>query len=1678
MSYETDESPLEVKGEYSVSCKDVSIALGRVYSVLASVHNANSVKLFLARLIYLDAVGCVDFTTMGEPGIQMLVDALSQMWTAIERKDDFFMVGSLKYPLKTNAVRGLSQAANKRKSTTSNFMHSMNTKGGVYSGIYLIGMASETLYSEASVFNQFANSVFNTVAVDHSRPTEDLGVMLTVAGFSCGVLLQELFEHVVIHVKERFVGNFPQLHALTSTGYIRSILRRSSEFYAAEKYFHIAANKGQSLTGFLLLRFEVQVFINALWDVVLTCIGGDVGNSGVSSLREAIISILQTQLDLLLSDDEKVLLNTDIATAKQTISAMAEQEIHRAARTLKYVADPLFLANCYAVWRQICSKSSCLGILHGHCASGKTAVRKTVLTAMRAFKGLEFTAPSVVSSNSSALAGWKAALMLTRVVKRWKLRKQMFIGDDMFWDPLEPRPTSRSGSSSGDRVKKKTSDKAPAEPIPVVPLVDEGSTEDGHSIKSIIIHHSSLSCDHLVGTFDSHGRWSDGLLLRTIRNYDVSSLESSVRSVYSRFCVIILDGPLGSQVEQLFSGSRYNTGRGIPANNEKYNNLMVFPSGECCKLSGEVSILIETSDLSQASPPMLLYTAKVDINADSNYCSKRLVETWVHQFIPELLKYGPWEEAAREVEELLRAFKLIYDLLYFDSSEKNTFNSTAVSKTNGFLHYMEELLLQCHELFLAECVILKPEDKSAVKRGVSRQNSGFARNLRQSSLSFMIDDEETRELQSEHILDSSGVTYILDPSGQELMLQRVRCAVMYAAIWSFGGPVNGSERRKFFETVAKLSFTEAFGPYAEFPDRSSLFELVLDLKEGVFKEALESRRMTHTVHPSLEQFVIYTAAGMSDPATARLRSRRKSHVVDPREQHHMLAPVDVEEVVLKDGVAIAVRSDLQSGPESTLDDSSADPFNIRFYTPGTWALISSLEVLFRSGCRVLLSGMACSGKTEIVKALLQKYGTRCPHPRNMKSDMMRSLLDIIAGDKMPEGTPAVLDILTSFLNKIGSNAGLGNFQSANGTAEVADSASVWHAIRRILQENDSYQASTREHCATKTVFSSAVSLRVVPTANALRDWLARELGTENGTVLEAPRFTRAVVFIDDLHMAVNHNITDESTKSTSDRIVENRLEGLLRGILQSHGSFIEPAAFRSKESAQQEKTKENSIKDKLLKFLTEPNHESKLPILHKSILSDPRADSKEAENYYMDDIGVFAAATGDMKGMEQQAELKQLLQYFCVISTPMTTINEIHSALVQGSTRVLSGCPLELTPGGLTMINLCLRDLSSATVAIMKMLTNTSKSQESGLSVLEGSQRKLLFMSMPVIRRLCATLSISRQLITSQVSLLQLWVHEWKRNYLDVFPHGVQRNRVVEMLQEQLDKIDIKKWRISPTTYQSLVSDVEVATGSVWVDVDRLLRRTSTVPAIVVEKRPESLQVIEEEESEDESVESSGASKYFYRYTPVAMFSPEDRNLTEAGDYDSSAEDGRQSRARGDHEAINCVPLRLNLPSSLSLLSVMYPAAVAMMLRIVRILTSISSHVVLSGFVGSSRLPVLHLAANIIDYGIEVYEVSNCLKATEFNSYSSYSSISLDFSSFLKHCVLRVCGIKLMDNVGSFFGPAVFTSAPSASVLAAVTSAQLLSSAERQTLLNVIEGDYAALFQNREIEGTSPRIKY
>ena len=113
-------------GEYSVSCADIAAALGRVGTTLASVTDKHAVHFYLARLVYLDAVGSVDFTNINHAGLQVLITALNNFWGAIENKNDQFMQDALKFPLKNKFTRNDLQGE-RRKQNLSELRLNINT---------------------------------------------------------------------------------------------------------------------------------------------------------------------------------------------------------------------------------------------------------------------------------------------------------------------------------------------------------------------------------------------------------------------------------------------------------------------------------------------------------------------------------------------------------------------------------------------------------------------------------------------------------------------------------------------------------------------------------------------------------------------------------------------------------------------------------------------------------------------------------------------------------------------------------------------------------------------------------------------------------------------------------------------------------------------------------------------------------------------------------------------------------------------------------------------------------------------------------------------------------------------------------------------------------------------------------------------------------------------------------------------------------------------------------------------------------------------------------------------------------------------------------------------------------------------------------------------------------------
>ena len=168
---------------------------------------------------------------------------------------------------------------------------------------------------------------------------------------------------------------------------------------------------------------------------------------------------------------------------------------------------------------------------------------------------------------------------------------------------------------------------------------------------------------------------------------------------------------------------------------------------------------------------------------------------------------------------------------------------------------------------------------------------------------------------------------------------------------------------------------------------------------------------------------------------------------------------------------------------------------------------------------------------------------------------------------------------------------------------------------------------------------------------------------------------------------------------------------------------------------------------------------------------------------------------------------------------------------------------------------------------------------------------------------------------------------------------------------------------------------------------------------------------------------------------------------------------------------------------------VLYPAAISLILRMVRILSVAGKHVLLAGYYGTSRLTALHLAAKICNLDPVTFDVKHAPGVVEV-APSDSAQYSGDFVRFLKGVVYRAAGLRVRgEHDGSGGGdseqhvslltadqaasnPVVYELAPPQRLLVAIQSCQQLAEKDRITLLNLIDyEDPGYLFNDNEILG-------
>lgn len=555
--------------------------------------------------------------------------------------------------------------------------------------------------------------------------------------------------------------------------------------------------------------------------------------------------------------------------------------------------------------------------------------------------------------------------------------------------------------------------------------------------------------------------------------------------------------------------------------------------------------------------------------------------------------------------------------------------------------------------------------------------------------------------------------------------------------------------------------------------------------------------------------------------------------------------------------------------------------------------------------------------------------------------------------------------------------------------------------------------TTSKRKGTKTMYPSTTTLRGCATADVLKDFLSREFCTEVPNLLESVGMHYGVVFIDDLH------VLSDSGTAYENRMAANRPEALLKGILEATPPFGIKVDNRISSTKYRGRADGHMLRA-----------DDGKAVVHRSILTDPRiTSSDDQDNYIMARVGIASAATVDSVGALCQSKRTQHgLSRFAVIGLGEMDSNQLHAALIGGSFL----CLHEGSPNNdlVKILQTEVIDMCSVTLVLCDRMISSADSVLT--TPLEKAARSVVDMNINLVARFCASLRLGSSKVSDPGALMQLFAHEWKRYFLDPLPDGAQRERYVALLRSELEQLDATRWYVSAAWMESLISRMGAHDDEVWVDSSVLSQHS--IPG--------------------RESDAGSAAIVDYRYIPFIIKSVDS--------CDSSSEDGRRTfESKGDFHTTSCL----------------YPSAMRMVMRLIRILKSVGNHVLLSGFMGTTRLKALHLAATFCEYKFCSFDVKDSFEIAD-SGQSDRAAMSFQFKRFLKSCLLRMAGFRNVrgDLEDSLFNPfhqvysVTYKSVPPEKVLVCVTNGQCLSLQDRRDLMLLVDyEDPTGIFESFEI---------
>jgi hypothetical protein len=1091
------------------------------------------------------------------------------------------------------------------------------------------------------------------------------------------------------------------------------------------------------------------------------------------------------------------------------------------------------------------------------------------------------------------------------------------------------------------------------------------------------------------------------------------------------------------------------------------------------------------------------------------------------------------------IEELL-----YYDLNYIDQRNSDNANATSkgaagrhnesdeeftsasstsliLSKMSSFFRILEELLLQIHELSLKHAHFTQPEredfsssddealfktedkkkdDSSVSKAGAENDHSDDdeskatgekkkADHLKEGSVHSSTAGpppallDKLASFQNNKNAQMNFGLMSLGPKYRTLLLTRARLALIYSATWGFGGSLNNTDKRKFFENMLRESISQYFTEDLDISNDCSLFDCVFDLEHGAIKQAVQWDLLNKKIIQNKalnEKFFdqqIYCEYLINESFNSTNRP-------DTAENHF-------------NGVSNG---------------------QLRFHSMGTRAVTSTMQLLLTAGANVLLFGNKGCGKTTLISDLLIKLKKNCPNSEDMRRQVSDNLVNIINGIGEPEGIFRTLNILNKIL--LDSSLLATNDKTSNNFNRC------WRKLGdRLLQMASD---NPRTHVNNATVSSSSTSLIGLDGAGDLRKWFEREFATETKHVLETSRFTYGIAFIDDFNMISPTEISNTGEESMRNRL--NREDQLLKGLLDSS------PLFGVERNTVTRNPNYNGIMTRNKNYNFFPNHSHAPPVLHQENNSDIRIQLFQNDNHMLQKLSFLSAYTGNINAYYKSNRLRSLISHYAVLSLPNFTMNELHVSLISGSL-----VSMGLNMNDFSVIDMLKNEIAELSKVTLQICNRFISSIDFSLTtLLEKAARSMILLDISNIGRFCLSLRFGALHVHNPGGLLQLYCHEWKRFFIDPLPDGTQRDRIINLFAEQLDCMDEKTWSVTREWFQSIKDDLSNPVDRVWTNalvfkqnvMNPLIRQSQQFHS-PMDSRPASSQrpasgnylkrfktdlssseLQETQQMEDgiknddetdsvnNDIPDGNEKNNKEMYLPIEFDLAGTKKALLSGAFNVKTKSYERVSTPEKTSMNGKVDRTLSLYSCLNrneVHSLLYPLAFSYILRIIRIISNAGKHILLAGYSSLSRKNSLILAAKLCSlqpYLFTTREINGILEMLP----SELANYFMNFKRFLKECILKSIGL-IDKNADKFYEheemnhPVVGTAAaaaatafsflrheytviPEQKVLIIIDNAQQLLDGDRRLLLQIMDScDPTIVFDNTEIQQISDILR-